>query len=350
MIQGKKNILFLSTNDGSDMRITKEVSTLSSSYNVHYLGVGCNKDNNFIRDFTASFTLVPFKRNSPKAIIFQIVYLKRLLNRISFDSFHVVNEQLLIFYLPWLYKKRVVLDIFDSIFLKYNKPNESCLFWKKLIYNRCSTLIVTDESRYNLMPEFIKSKTIIIENFPKKVSIKPKKRVSKTLTILYAGTLNVNRGTLLLEGLLRESMNLRVLTAGWISDEETGIFLRNERVEYLGILSQNEIAKIAMSRCDYIMCCYNPSNINNIYASPNKIYDAIQTEIPVIINSEVLVSKFVKNHKIGVVLDKFNVTQFDILLKLLEDHKGSFHFSNDLKETYVWENVSKKLVEAHFNL
>lgn len=39
----KKKILYLCINDGSDMRINKEIRTLNKRYDVVFLGVGTKK-------------------------------------------------------------------------------------------------------------------------------------------------------------------------------------------------------------------------------------------------------------------------------------------------------------------
>ena len=67
------------------------------------------------------------------------------------------------------------------------------------------------------------------------------------------------------------------------------------------------------------MCSYEPSNQNNINASPNKIYDAIQTNTPIIINNEVKVAAFVKRKNIGVILDSFYDYDLETVYKELQE-------------------------------
>ena len=82
-------------------------------------------------------------------------------------------------------------------------------------------------------------------------------------------------------------------------------------------------------------------------ASPNKIYDAIQTHTPVIINAEVKVSSFVKEKNIGVVLDSFYEYDTESVYNELLNKKEKFSFSEEAAEKYSWESIESKLLEAH---
>jgi len=67
---------------------------------------------------------------------------------------------------PIYFKKKVVLDIFDSFFLKIDKPGDKLLWLKKIIYNKAYKIIVTDQNRQLLMPHFSNKKVFVVENYP----------------------------------------------------------------------------------------------------------------------------------------------------------------------------------------
>ena len=96
----KSNLIFLANNDGSDMRINKELKTLSSHYNIYFIGVGKYSDLNFAREFCTKFFLINKKRNSPKAIFLHILKFLKWYRRYNIKSCHVINEQFLLFFLP----------------------------------------------------------------------------------------------------------------------------------------------------------------------------------------------------------------------------------------------------------
>ncbi len=341
-----KKLLFISSNDGSDMRINKEIKTLSKHTDIYFLGVGGYGSNNYAKKYCKEFLLIQEKRNSIKAILKQIDIFLKLKRKHKFDSIHIINEQLMVFFYPWFFKQYVVLDIFDSFFMKKNKPKNQWKLIKKMVYAPINYIFVTDRNRESLMPDFVQNKLGILENYPNRYHGDIVKKID-TLTIFYNGSMNNARGTKFLQNLTDKYKDVRVIMAGWLSDENTKNFAQSKSVDFKGVLTQLEASEIAANQAHYIMCCYEPSNQNNINASPNKIYDAIQTHTPVIINSEVKVTSFVKNENIGVILSSFSNYNIDEVYKELIDRKGTFSFNKENSDKYSWESIENKLLKAH---
>ncbi len=342
----KNKILYISTNDGSDMRINKEINTLSKKADIYFLGVGTYGEKNYAKAKCKAFYLIEEKRNSAKAIIKHIQKYKVWAKEYNFDSVHIINEQLMVFFYPLLFKQHVVLDIFDSLFMKKNQPGNKLKTLKKMVYAPVNFLFVTDENRKQMMPDFVQNRLGILENYPNRYYGETKK-TTKNLTIFYNGSMSDARGTKILQNLIDNNPKIKVVMAGWMADENTNNFANSKSVDFRGVITQKEATEIAATDVDYIMCCYEPSNQNNINASPNKIYDAIQTHTPVIINGEVKVSSFVKDKNIGVVLKSFYDYNVDDLCNELMDKRQTFDFNEDNANTYSWESIEKKLLEAH---
>ena len=117
-------ILFISSNDGSDMRINKEVKSLQRHSNVIFLGVG-NYSNCYVSKYCKEVVLIKGKRNSLPVLAKQVLTCVKIVLRSKINSLHIINEQLYIFFFPIVFFKYTVLDIFDSIFLKKNKGGEN---------------------------------------------------------------------------------------------------------------------------------------------------------------------------------------------------------------------------------
>ncbi|MBJ2174571.1 hypothetical protein JBL43_10010 [Aureibaculum sp. A20] len=339
-------LLFISTNDGSDMRINKEIKTLSKHTDIYFLGVGEYGSNNYAKKYCNEFILIQEKRNSLKAIYKQIKAFLKLKRQYKFNSIHIINEQLMVFFYPWLFKQYVVLDIFDSVFMKKNKPKNQLKLIKKLVYAPINYIFVTDSNRQSLMPDFVKSRLGLLENYPNRYKGDYEKNID-ALTIFYNGSMNNARGTVFLQELTDKYKDVKVIMAGWLSDDNTKNFAKAANVKFRGVLTQLEATKIAANEVHYIMCCYEPSNQNNINASPNKIYDAIQTHTPVIMNSEVKVSSFVKEKNIGIILSSFSNYNVDAVYEELKNRKDSFSFNKENAKKYSWESIEHKLLVAH---
>ena len=343
----KKKILYISSNDGSDMRINKELKTLSGKFEITYVGVGLSNADCYAREYCKLFYLIIGRRNHPLTILKQLILVIRLM-RMKFSSIHIINEQLMIFFYPLLFKNYIVLDIFDSIFLRLNKSKNKWKLLKDIIYGPVNVILVTDQNRKTLMPDSSQTKIRILENYPNKYLNPIKKRnVDDTVVILYNGGLGKYRGTDLVEKILALNRNVKIIMAGWFADNHSMELANHPQVDYRGIMLQDEALQIAADEADYILCVYAPTNENNINASPNKIYDSIQTKTPVIINAEVKISSFVRKHNIGLIIENYKMEDIQSLIDRMFEKKNSYLFSDELIQTYTWENIEDVLINAH---
>lgn len=344
----KEKLLYIVSNDGSDTRVVKEVKTLSKKYDIYFLGIKQKKGDNYVSDdnVRASF-FIEGSHKSISTILKLNFKIWSLLRKNCFSKVHVVDEQFFIFFIVVLFRQKVTLDLFDSFFLKLNKPNEDYYYFKKAVYAIPKKIIVTDENRFKLMPVFVKKKLVIIPNVPFYKEYKNKEhtvRDTNFLTICYFGSLHKDRGTDFLKNLLTQNEDVKVIAAGWINDELTKDLIKHERVHYLGILNQEETNKILNSEGDYLLSLYPTNNINNINASPNKLYDSIQTKTPLIINREIKVSEFVFKNNTGYIIDDMNEIDYVYLKKDLILKLKNYNFSNELALKFCWENYENKLL------
>jgi hypothetical protein len=345
----KRKILFITSNDGTDMRIFKEVKTLSKEFEIHFVGVNQNKISaSFVKEFCSKEFYIIGKRKSVFTIIKQFFIIFRLILFNSYNSIHVINEQLLIFFLPILWRQKVVLDIFDSIFLVKNLPNEKGEFFKRLVYSNCDRILVTDANRKMVMPNFTIEKISILENYPFRESFGQKDAKDKNkLRIMFFGWLGEKRGSKIVYELLKASKKVEISMAGWIIDDFTRDLIKHPQVNYLGVMTQKEANGFVFKGMDYILAIYEPSNQNNFFASPNKVFDSIHCEVPLIINPEVNISNFVKFKNIGYVLPSYENNDF---VKIVDDlllQRDTYNFNDELKSHYSWNSIESKLLKVH---
>ena len=343
----KKKLLYICINDGSDTRINKEINTLSQHFDIYYLGIGLSEERSFIKPICKEFGLVKGYHKSVFTLIKHYLQFLKFYFSNRFDSIHVVNEQLLLIFFPFLWwsKKRVVADIFDSIFLRTS--SKIVLAAQSMVYGLPNKIIVTDNNRKTLVPTQFLPKTVVVENYPYCFNeVQPKASKDDELLILYSGSLGMTRGTGILKDLIKVSPKVTIWLVGWLYDEPTKELAKHSQAKYWGVLTQTETMKL-VSQCDYILSVYEPINENNLNASPNKIYDAIQAQTPVIINGEVKIAKFVADNHLGYVMPSFYEKETERLFEKLVSSKKSFRFNDDLSQKYTWEAIENKLVTAH---
>jgi len=344
------HLLYLCNNDGSDPRINKEIRTLSKIYKIDFVGMKSNQGHCFIAPYVTGIHIISSgRRNIPGLCKYFILVLK-LLCRKRYHSIHIINEPLLLLCYPllWCCRTNIVLDLFDSIFLRMNKSGEEWVLLKRIIYALPDCIIVTDEERKNLLPAHVQIKTYKLPNYPPNITLEETIRLGGAgLTIMYYGWFGKHRGTDLAIKLLKASEKVRLIMAGWPGDNESHDLLKHPRVEYFGIITQEMAIKMAAGKADYILCVYNPVNENSIYASPNKIYDAIQANVPLIINREVKIASWVQKNRLGYILESIEEENLNSVVEELIKLKETFIYSDKLKEAFVWEKVEGRLLKAH---
>jgi len=340
-------LFYICINDGSDTRINKEIKTLAAHFQIVYLGIGRNQSQSFVKPFCQEFHLVEGHHKAiPTLIKYFFRFLQCYFSR-RFEAIHVVNEQLLMIFWPFLWwsRKRVVADIFDSIFLRTSSPLVRSL--QSWVYALPQRIIVTDDNRKTLVPKPFLNKTVVVENYPYRFrNQQPKAAADDELLILYSGSMGMTRGTQLLADLVALSAQVKIWMVGWVYDEPTKVLSQHPQVNFWGVKTQQETMQIA-SACDYILSVYEPINENNLNASPNKIYDAIQAQTPVIINNEVKIAQFVAANRLGYVMESYYEKNVAELFQNLIDKKKSYVFDDAFNKTYTWEAIEAKLVKAH---
>ena len=332
-------LIYISVNNGSDTRVSKEIRSLCKQYEVIYLGLG-DKVSPFISENIIDYKIFAMGQKNFLTYFFLNAYLIFLRLKYKTSNVYLVDEQLLGFMLPSLIGAKVVLDIFDSIFLKLNKPNEQWFLIKWLLYSFCKLIIVTDSNRMALLPRCATVKAYVLpnvpyvssqdqENFVLKLSI-PKDRI----VVGYFGSMAEERGSKFLQELIDLSPDkYHVVSGGWVYDEYSSEFLSSDNVTHVGLLKQSEIIQILNKYCDFLLCIYPTNNLNNINASPNKIYDAIHAQTPCIINRDVLVSSLVHDLDIGCVIPSNIDTE--------SAHKQITSYIEEIRKPVDWDVLAR---------
>ena len=156
-----------------------------------------------------------------------------------------------------------------------------------------------------------------------------------------------DRGTAFVRNLLQSDIKLRVLCAGWPADDSSHQLLKHPAVTNLGVIRQAEANQIIAREVDFILAIYPDGNLNNYYASPNKLYDAIHCQTPLVIGDNVKVSEFVSQHNLGLVINKAARKDPSQLGTLLLEKRSSYNIDPALIDRYCWENYEPTLIGLH---
>jgi glycosyltransferase involved in cell wall biosynthesis len=114
-------------------------------------------------------------------------------------------------------------------------------------------------------------------------------------------------------------------------------------------VDMEELVPVAATTADVGIVPYVPVNINNYFASPNKLFEYIQAGLPVVGSDLPFLRKIILGDKIGYVFDPrdprsiaqaINAATRDDILPVLRDNVRK------IQQQYSWTEEQKKLLEA----
>lgn len=198
----------------------------------------------------------------------------------------------------------------------------------------------------------------VVRNIPSKkgkvnVSVARNIRVDERKIILYQGALNVGRG---LEFAIKSMQYLddaRLVIAG---EGDISIPLRQltvdldlkDRATFLGKIPIDEMSYIT-AQADLGLSIEEDLGLNYRFALPNKLFDYIRQQIPVLVSNLPEMKKIVEDYQIGIILNSHQPRQMALQVhQALFDNKKRELWKTNLKtanKELRWENEEKVLIE-----
>lgn len=237
--------------------------------------------------------------------------------RDKYDIIHACDfDTVLPSLLMKLVGKRVIFDIFDW-FSDEVKTGKKVLditinILEKLATKLADLTILCEEERIrqiNTKPK----RYIVIPNIPDIPNIGETDVNSSELntltgiTIGYVGGLYPDRGLLQLLEIAKHRKDLIIKMAGFgdrqIEQEITKYSSNYANIYFYGQVKYDQAIEI-MRSCDTIYAMYYKSNRNNIFAAPNKFYESIFLQKPIITTKSTLVGDKVEKEGIGFVIEE----------------------------------------------
>ncbi|MGB1031453.1 MAG: glycosyltransferase, partial [Flavobacteriales bacterium] len=89
--------------------------------------------------------------------------------------------------------------------------------------------------------------------------------------------------------------------------------------------------------------------LNNWFCMPNKLFEYIQAEIPVLTNSLHDCTRVVEEWKIGEIIEQYTTEDLEIAVRMIAN-KDLTQYQDGLKRAkmnFNWENEEKKLIEIY---
>lgn len=369
------NIYYVrSTSIINDSRASKEIySLIQNGYNVTVMGwdrdsrienyrmIKINNVDVKSKFFKFKAGYGSSKKNVIGLFLFQIWQLFVLIkNSRKYSCIHACDFDcgFMAFIVSIVCKKKLVYDMYDYYTDSRPMGKKVEKIINKLensVINYADISIICGEWRKKQISGTNPKKLIIIHNTPSINNISDKKIIksnSKKLKVVYVGILQTDR--LLLEVLeqfkLNSDIELHVGGFGIYENDFKEASKKYKNIFFYGSLKYSDVLQLEKD-CDILFATYNPVIKNHKYSAPNKVYEAMALEKPIIVCNDTGIDELIKKNKTGISIDYSGEDFIKSILKISKDSKLlkqlSTNAKNAYKDKYNWEIMEKELINSY---
>lgn len=175
----------------------------------------------------------------------------------------------------------------------------------------------------------------------------------KEKIILYQGAVNVGRGLdLIIDSMaFLPDFKFVIIGTGDVIDELKEYVEHNkltERVVFLGRINPKELKSIT-PQADVGVSVEEDLGLNYRYALPNKLFDYIQAEVPVLVSNLPEMKNIVTNYNVGEIIEERSPEKVALLIKKILSTKYTSNLQKAKKEL-IWKYEEEKLLNFFSNL
>ena len=235
-------------------------------------------------------------------------------------------------------------------------------FWKlieKLLLPKLKKSYTVSESIATAYAKKYGIEMGVIRNVPYLNTTYDKEEVTfptRNKVLLYQGTLTENRGLKQTIQALKYLKDVDLVIIGYGKEKKSLVdFTQKEaisdRVHFLGRIPHESLHNYTKQAHVGILL-EEPAGASFNYSLPNKLFDYIHNELPILAYPLVEIKKIIDEHKVGVLVEIHEPKHIAAKIKeLLEDENLITQIKENqkkIKELYSWENEQKKL-DVYFN-
>jgi glycosyltransferase involved in cell wall biosynthesis len=227
---------------------------------------------------------------------------------------------------------------------------------ERLLINTVNVALIVDQTRLKQIGH-VKKPVKIIYNSPSSLLLRKDKVIERpsrpVFTLFYAGILGVDRGLDLIVKAVKENDSVQLIVAGFGQLEKD--FIKDIKgipnIRYLGRISYEKVLEFTAA-CNCIVALYDPRIPNNVYASPNKLFEAMMCGKPIIVNSGTSMADIVDKEKCGLIVKYGDVNELkNALIKLKNNEPLSTLLGDNSQRAYTqkydWQLMEQTLISIY---
>jgi glycosyltransferase involved in cell wall biosynthesis len=261
-------------------------------------------------------------------------------------------------------KKKIILEIGDIPVVHYKKKHMLLSFIIEKLINllikKVDLLVLTspyfwDEYYKKIYP--FKENVIIIENVPEKSLFENYIPIEHEGFIIgFIGSIRYVKQLKLLFDACKGLNDIKIIIAGGGPEinKLKEIINNYENVYYLGPFDYKKDILKLYSQVDLLYAVYDTSIENVKKALPNKLYEAIVCEIPIVVARGTSLADYVKKLGVGFSVSDSDPNELRNLILYVKSNdsviKNIKNKEKLLKERFYWENIKEELKRAVLKL
>ena len=208
-------------------------------------------------------------------------------------------------------RKQLVFDIFDSYpdSFRVGPLRRLVRQMEGWVVAHADAVIIADEVRQEQLGNIWPKRLVVIYNSPPELRLKPDNCAKAGgFKIAYVGLLDATRGLFTLLDVVARRPEWKFDLAGFGVDEERIIRQASSlpNVRFHGRVDYRTALQL-MARADVLMATYDPAVPNHRYASPNKLFEGMMLEKPVVAARGTHIDELVERHRCGLVVPYGNI-------------------------------------------
>lgn len=313
---------------------------------------------------------LPVYAGSIKVVFFLPIWWLYLVCQLTVLKFDIVHAADFDTYVPALIvskikRKKIIYDIFDyyaemivfPIFPKFFK-----FFFSRLdnfLMKFANAVIIADESRINQIGTNANRHIITINNSPIEKGHYKKfyGLTNGKFKIFFGGGVQEDKGIVNMISAVKDLQDVELIIRGYCGSKDfenrlyimcqnlSNIHLHLKRVPYDDILDNT-------MKADLLFTLYDTNIPNNIYASPNKLFESMMYQKPIIVNEGTTMENVVKKYQCGLIVPYNNIEEIKkAILKIKCDHylrkKLGENGRKAYETVYSWRIMKNRLFELY---
>ena len=367
--ENMKIVMLRSNPISPDVRLEKEAVTLAKAGHEVTL-IGWQRYGNAPRlEKRSNYTIKRIQIQAPCGmgiIFFLPIWWIFVFITLLTDDWDIVHAADLDTYIPALFaaklkKKKLVYDIFDFYIDMIPLPCRLRNIFAKIdifLMRFADAIIVVDPCRLKQIKREDDLQVGIIFNSPMDVNRAEAKFPvhEHSFKIFYAGSLFKDRDIGSICEIVKHDNDLQLEIVGWGQGLEDLFALINgtQNIVFSGMIPYNEVIQKTLDS-DLLFALYDPAVPNNRYASPNKLFEAMMCEQPILVSDETAMADIVRCEHCGVVVPYGDLNAIlRAVMKLKNDpdlcRSLAANGRKAYEQKYNWKIMESKLLKIYDNL